>query len=79
MADHYRLMVPGAAPGPVPAGVHAPYDGQLIATVDAGGETAVDQALATAYGLYRDRDAWIAPAKRIEILHKAARAHAGAR
>ncbi len=72
MADHYRLMVPGAAPGPVPLEVHAPYDGQLIATVDAGGETAVDQALATAYGLYRDRDAWIAPAKRIEILHKAA-------
>jgi acyl-CoA reductase-like NAD-dependent aldehyde dehydrogenase len=44
----------------------------LIATVDAGGETAVEQALITAYGLYRDRDAWIAPAKRIEILHKAA-------
>ena len=53
--------------------VRAPYDGQLIATVDVGGEAAAEQALAAADALFRDRDAWLAPARRIEILRRAAR------
>ena len=53
--------------------VRAPFDGALIATVDTAGAEEVEQALATAYALFRDRDAWLAPARRIEILHKAAR------
>ena len=33
----------------------------------------MEQALAKAYALFRDRDAWLPPARRIEILRKAAR------
>ena len=71
MAERYPLMVPEATSG-APAEVRAPYDGELIASVEVGGEAAVEQALATAYRLYRDRSAWISPATRIEILHRTA-------
>jgi len=53
--------------------VRAPFDGALIATIDTADATQVEQALATAYGLFRNRDAWLDPARRIEILRKAAR------
>jgi len=72
MPEHFPLIVPGAKPEGDPIEVHAPYDRSLIATVDNAGRDAVEQALATAYGLYRDRDAWLAPAERIEILRRAA-------
>ncbi len=52
--------------------VTAPYDHSLIATVDSVDEAGVEQALATAYALYRDRDSWLSPARRIEILKKTA-------
>ncbi|MGH8676026.1 MAG: aldehyde dehydrogenase family protein [Burkholderiales bacterium] len=70
---HHPLLVPGAEPGSKRHEVHAPYDGQLIATVDTGGEGAVETALATAYALFRDRDTWLPPTRRIDILRKAAR------
>jgi len=72
MAEHFPLIVPGATPEGEPIEVRAPYDGSLIATVDQAGRDAIHQALATAYGLYRDRDAWLSPAERIEILRRAA-------
>ena len=73
---HFPLLVPGAEPsGQVE--VHAPYDGQLLARVDTGGARAVEQALSTAYALFRDRDAWIAPSKRIDILAQTAAAMRG--
>ena len=53
--------------------VRAPYDGQLIRTVATSGAEDVEAALATAYGLFRDRDGWLAPAARIEILRETAR------
>lgn len=52
--------------------MRAPFDGALIATVVTAGEQEVELALATAYALFRDRDAWLAPSRRIEILRKAA-------
>jgi acyl-CoA reductase-like NAD-dependent aldehyde dehydrogenase len=73
MTQHYPLMITGAASNTVPLEVRAPYDQDLIATIDVGGEVAVEKALSTAYGLFRDRDAWLSPARRIEILHNAAR------
>jgi len=45
--------------------VRAPFDGALIATIDTADATQVEQALATAYGLFRNRDAWLDPARRI--------------
>jgi acyl-CoA reductase-like NAD-dependent aldehyde dehydrogenase len=52
--------------------VHAPYDGQLIDTLEASGADMVDLMLATAYRLFRNRDAWLAPAARIAVLQRAA-------
>ena len=53
--------------------VRAPYDGQLIRTVATSGAQEVESALATAYGLFRNRDAWLPPAARVDILRKTAR------
>lgn len=52
--------------------VRSPYDGSVIASVDYAGAGAVENALATAYGLFRDRAKWLPPARRIEILRRAA-------
>ncbi len=72
MPDRFPLMVPGAAPGTDLMEVHAPYDRSLIASVERGGPLVVEKALDTAYRLFRDRDAWLSPARRIEILRLAA-------
>ena len=69
MSEHFRLMVPGASPSPSSLEIHAPWDNSTIATADSA---AVEQALTTAYALYRDRDAWLSPAERIGILQKTA-------
>jgi acyl-CoA reductase-like NAD-dependent aldehyde dehydrogenase len=53
--------------------VQAPYDGRLIRTVAACGPEEVEAALAAAYGLFRDRAGWLAPATRIAILRETAR------
>ncbi len=79
MPDHFPLLVPGApAPGK-PLEVDAPWDGSIIGTVDTGGIEVVDQALATAHALYRDRNAWLPAAERIEILNRAAEIMQGRR
>lgn len=53
--------------------IRAPFDGAPIGSVPVAGKAAVEQALATAHALFRDRDAWLAPAQRIDVLRKAAR------
>lgn len=70
--DHFPLMVPGASPTAPPMQVKAAYDQKAIATADVGGAAVVERALATAYGLFRNRDAWLPPARRIDVLNKAA-------
>ncbi|MHC4764477.1 MAG: aldehyde dehydrogenase family protein [Planctomycetota bacterium] len=70
--EHFPLMVPGASPAAQQREVRSPYDGQLLATVEQADGPAVEQALATAAGLFADRDGWLAPARRIEILQAAA-------
>ena len=72
MPERFPLMVPGATPDAELMDVHAPYDRSLIATVERGGPQVVEKALDTAYGLFRDRDAWLSAARRIEILRRAA-------
>ncbi|MET0166170.1 MAG: aldehyde dehydrogenase family protein [Vicinamibacterales bacterium] len=71
MIQHFSLMVPGALASSK-SEVHAPFDGTLIATTELAGSDAVDRALATAHGLFRNRDAWLPPARRIAILRKTA-------
>lgn len=69
---HYPLMIPAATSTDGKLEVKAPYDGTLIATVDTADGKAVEQALETAYKLYRDRTQWLAAEQRIEILEKTA-------
>ena len=48
--------------------VHAPYDRQPIGEIATADATAVEQALARAHALFRNRDAWLPMPKRIAVL-----------
>jgi acyl-CoA reductase-like NAD-dependent aldehyde dehydrogenase len=52
--------------------VRAPFDGSVIGSVEYVGADEVDAALATAHALYRNRTGWLTPARRVEILRRAA-------
>src|SRR5690606_36472870 len=52
--------------------VTAPFDGEEIGSVDLAGADAVENALARAYALHRDRRQWLPKEKRIAILRRAA-------
>ncbi|MFN2315170.1 MAG: aldehyde dehydrogenase family protein, partial [Gemmatimonadales bacterium] len=52
--------------------VEAPWDRSPIAEVETTGAAGVEQALATAHGLFRDRSGWLSVPRRIEILERAA-------
>ncbi len=72
MSEHFGLTVAG---GGTPAGqfeVRCPYDDELLGTVDSIGQDLAEQAMATAYGLYRDRSSWLPIPKRLEVLEKTA-------
>jgi acyl-CoA reductase-like NAD-dependent aldehyde dehydrogenase len=70
--EHLPLLAPGANSASTPLNVYAPFDHALLATVATADENAVEQALTTAYRLFRNRDAWLSPARRIAILEQAA-------
>jgi acyl-CoA reductase-like NAD-dependent aldehyde dehydrogenase len=72
MSQHFDLMVPGAQDGGRRITVSAPWDGRKIATVSAIDALGVDRALETAYRIFRDKDAWLSPAQRVEILTRSA-------
>ncbi|MDO9459945.1 MAG: aldehyde dehydrogenase family protein [Alphaproteobacteria bacterium] len=57
--------------------VTAPFDGASIANIPRMNAAQIETALASAYALYRNRDAWIPKAKRIEILRNAAKIISG--
>ncbi len=71
MAEHFKLLVPGATPSGE-LDVIAPFDGAHIATIETGGSDAVDIALRTADALYRDKNNWLDAETRINILDKTA-------
>ena len=71
MAEHFKLLIPGAAS----AGntkVTAPYDGADIATIETGDSSAVEIALTTAHDLFANKQNWLTAEQRINILEKAA-------
>lgn len=58
-----------------PAGrltVVSPFDGKQIAEIETTGADGVEQALTTAYRLFRDRRVWLPLEQRIAILEKTA-------
>ena len=52
--------------------MRSPFDDSTMATVEQVDRDGADRALATAGALFRDRDAWLSPARRIEILRRTA-------
>ena len=70
MVSHYSQMVAGNSNSAGKLDVTAPYDGQLIATVDKVDKTAIEKALTTANDLFNNKSKWLSAAKRIEILSK---------
>ncbi len=52
--------------------VTAPFDGTRIDTVETTGAAGVEEALATAHRIFRDRDSWLPTSRRIEILRRVA-------
>ncbi len=73
MTRHFPLLYADAAGNGGELEVRAPYDGALIATAATADAEAAEAALATAHGLFRDRDAWLQPSRRIEVLERTAR------
>ena len=72
MTAHFPMLIPGTTSNDGELEVRAPYDGSMIATVTAADSAAVDQALANASGLFKDRRQWLQPSQRIEILSNTA-------
>jgi len=72
MTEKFPLLIPGATTDDGVLEVYAPWDNALIGKVTAADEAAVEKALETADALFRNRDNWLHPSKRIEILEKAA-------
>lgn len=69
---HFPLMIAGINKSQAKhAEVYSPYNDQLIGTVDQADHNDVDQALATAHALFRDRSQWLSTVERINILEKA--------
>lgn len=71
MAEHFPIMVPGVHPAGE-RNVVSPYGGEVLASVETVDTDGVDVALGTAYGLYRDRSAWLSGPQRTAVLEKAA-------
>jgi len=69
---YYRLMIPGVHDAVNDYLLEAPFDRSPIARVALADAAAVEHALATAQALFRNRDAWLPLARRIEILATAA-------
>ena len=68
----YGLMVPDAQSVSPDYTVEAPFDRSAIATVATADAATIERALSAAHALFRNRDAWLPLAKRIEILEGAA-------
>ena len=66
---HYKSQIGG---GGGALEVQAPWDGRVVGSVDTDTREEADAALGRAYELFRDRDRWLPPLRRAEILSKAA-------
>jgi acyl-CoA reductase-like NAD-dependent aldehyde dehydrogenase len=70
--ERYELLIAGAGKSAGVTEIKAPFDGELLAEVETGDASHVEQALATAHGLYRNIDAWLPLHERVRILERAA-------
>lgn len=63
-----RSMIVGASSGDLHIDVRAPFNDQLLSRVEMVDKASAERALERAWMLFRDRNRWLSPAKRIEIL-----------
>ena len=56
---HLRILVPGARDTHESLDITAPFDFAKIARADLADEQTIEQALQTAYDLYRDKEKWL--------------------
>ena len=68
----FALMVPGATPAAELAQIESPFDRTVIGTVEQGDAAVARRALDTAASLFADRDGWLSPADRMDILNRTA-------
>jgi acyl-CoA reductase-like NAD-dependent aldehyde dehydrogenase len=72
MSEHHPLLVVNPATRGEPLVVSAAFDGEVIAELDTADGATVEQALATAYALYRDKQTWLNLDERAAILERTA-------
>jgi acyl-CoA reductase-like NAD-dependent aldehyde dehydrogenase len=66
------LLVQTTKPAAGTHEVRSPFDDALLTTVPTGGARHVEDALAVAHGLYRDRDGWLPLPERLGVLERLA-------
>jgi acyl-CoA reductase-like NAD-dependent aldehyde dehydrogenase len=66
------LMLQSDRPATGALAVNSPFDGRELDQVATSGADHVDDALAAAHALFRNRDEWLSVPERLEILNKAA-------
>ena len=66
------LMLQSDRPATGVLAVDSPFDGRELDQVATSGADHVDDALAAAHALFRDRDSWLSVPERLDILNKAA-------
>jgi len=66
------LMLQSDRPAAGVLAVNSPFDGRELDRVATSGVDHVDDALAAAHALFRDRDSWLSVPERLDILNKAA-------
>ncbi len=67
-----ELMLESTRPAASALKVTSPFDGRELAELPTGDVGHVEDAMAAAHALYRDRAAWLSVPRRAEILNKAA-------
>ncbi len=67
-----KLMIESTRPAVGVLAVLSPYDGRELDQVATSGVDHVEDALAAAYALFRDRDSWLSVPQRLAILGKTA-------
>lgn len=72
MTERFHSLTVGDHPPAEHRQVFAPFDGALIAEVETVDAAGVEQALETAYRLFRDRSGWLPLHRRIAILERTA-------
>ena len=69
---HYPLLISQATKPDGHIDVLSPYDQTAIASVDYANSAQIEQALETAYSIFRDRSKWLSVKQRVDILDSAA-------